>query len=110
LEEFKKRWMEIKKNNKGKCPFKLSSGNKQTIIHQISIGRLDNAVEAIHFINNILSNPVTSQTVRNIFKQNDFCSIIKKKCPLLKKDHRLEHLKFARYHENWTVKDWKRIL
>jgi len=32
------------------------------------------------------------------------------KCPLLKKAHRLEHLKFARYHENWTVEDWKRIL
>ena len=24
--------------------------------------------------------------------------------------HRLECLKFARYHENWTVEDWKRIL
>src|SRR5258707_5916354 len=24
--------------------------------------------------------------------------------------HRLDCLKFARYHKNWTVEDWKRIL
>jgi len=67
-------------------------------------------VEATHFINNILPNPVTPQTVRNILQKNDFHSVVKKKRPLLKKAHRLERLKFARYHENWTVEDWKRIL
>src|SRR5258707_13148102 len=77
---------------------------------QITSGRLDNAVEATHFINNILPDPVTPQTVRNTLKQNDFCAVVKRKCPLLKKAHRLDHLKFARYHENWTVEDQKRIL
>jgi hypothetical protein len=59
-------------NSKGGCPSKLSSGDRQTIICQITTGRLDNAVEATHFINNILSNPVTPQTVRNTLKQ-DHC-------------------------------------
>ena len=99
-----------KENSKGGCPSKLTAGDKRSIIHQITSGRLENAVEATHFINNILPNPVTSQTVRNALKQNDFFSVVKRKCPLLKKAHRLEHLKFARYHENWTVEDWKRIL
>jgi len=99
-----------KENSKGGHPSKLSSGDKWSIIHQITSGRLDNAVEATHFINNILPNPVTPQTVRDTLKQNDLHSVVKKKCPLLKKAHRLEHLKFARYHENWTVDDWKRIL
>jgi len=67
-------------------------------------------VEATHFINNILPNLVTPQTVRNTLKQNDFHVVVKKKCPLLKKAHRLECLKFARYHKNWTVEDWKGIL
>jgi len=67
-------------------------------------------VEATHFINNILPDPVTPQTVRNTLKQNDFHAVVKRKCPLLKKAHRLDCLKFARYHENWTVEDWKRIL
>ena len=67
-------------------------------------------MEATHFINNILPDPVTPQTVRNAFKQDDFCTVVKRKCPLLKKAHRLEHLTFARYHENWTVEDWKMTL
>src|SRR5258708_13586022 len=76
---------------------------------QITSGRLDNAVEATHFINNILPNPITPQTVRNALKENNFCAVVKRKCPLLKKAHRQEHLKFSRNHENWTADDWKRI-
>ena len=67
-------------------------------------------MEATHFINNILPDPVTPQTVRNALKQDDFCAVVKRKHPLLKKAYRLECLKFTRYHENWTVKDWKRVL
>ena len=99
-----------KENSKGEHPSKLSSGDKWSIIRQITSGSLDNAVEATHFINNTLPNPITPQTVRNALKQSDFHAVVKTKCPLLKKAHRLEHLKFARYHENWTVEDWKRIL
>ena len=84
-----------KENSKGGHPSKLSSGNKQSIICQITSGRLDNAVEATHFINNILPDPVTPHTVRNAHKQDDFCAVVKRKCPLLKKAHRLECLKFA---------------
>jgi transposase len=99
-----------KENSKGGRPSKLSSGDKRSIIRQITSGSLDNAVEATHFINNTLPNPITPQTVRNALKQSDFRAVVKTKCPLLKKAHRLERLKFARYHENWTVEDWKRIL
>ena len=67
-------------------------------------------MEATHFINNILPDPVTPQTVSNALKQDDFHAVVKRKCPLLKKAHRLEHLTFARYHENWIVEDWKRTL
>jgi transposase len=99
-----------KENSKGGRPPKLSPIDKRSITRQITSGRLDNAVEAAQFINNILPNPVTPQTIRNILKQDQFYSIVKKKRPLLKKEHRREHLKFARYHENWTVEDWKRVL
>jgi hypothetical protein len=63
--------------------------------------------------------PISSTTSFPILshpKQSGICSkkiistLVKKKQPLLKKAHRLECLKFARYHENWTVDDWKRIL
>ena len=99
-----------KENSKGGRPSKLTPRDQQSIIRQITTGKLDNAVQATHYINNILPNPVTSQTVRNALKHNDFRSVVKQKRPLLKKAHRLERLRFARYHENWTVEDWKRVL
>ena len=99
-----------KENNKGGCPSKLSPRDKQSICHQITTGKLDNAVQAAHFINSILPNPVSAQTVRNVLKENGFSAVIKKKCPLLKRHHQEDRLKFAKYHENWTVEDWKRVL
>ncbi len=48
--------------------------------------------------------------MRNVLKKDNFRSITKQKRPLLKKVHRVQRLKFARYHQNWTVEDWKRVL
>ena len=99
-----------KENHKGGCPSKLSHRDKQSIFHQITTGKLDNAVQAANFINTIIPNPVSAQTVRNALKENGFSSVIKKKHPLLKRKHWENCLKFARYYENWTVEDWKRVL
>jgi hypothetical protein len=52
-----------KENSKGGRPSKLTHRDKQSIIRQITTGKLDNATQATHFINNILPNPVTPQTV-----------------------------------------------
>jgi transposase len=99
-----------KENNSGGRPSKLSTRDKQSIIRQISSGKLENAVQATQFINSIIPNPVTPQTVRNALKEGGFYSITKKKVPMLKQTHHQRHLKFAHYHENWTVEDWKRVL
>jgi hypothetical protein len=90
-------------------PMPLPS-DKQSIICQITTRKLDNAVQATQFINNILPSPVTPQTVRNALKSNDFHFVIKQKHFLLKKAHQEDCLRFAWYHENWTVEDWKRVL
>ena len=46
-----------KENHPGGYPSKLSPCDKQSIIHQISIGKLDNAVQATQFINSTISTP-----------------------------------------------------
>ena len=61
-----------KENNSGGCPSKLSTCDKQLIVHQIKFGKLENAVEATQFINDIVPNPVTLQTVRNALKESRF--------------------------------------
>jgi transposase len=99
-----------KENNHGGRPSKLSARDKQSIIRQITSGKLDNAVQATQFINNTLTNPVHPQTVRNALKEAGLQSATKKKVPMLKQTHRQRRLKFAQYHENWTVEDWKRVL
>ena len=99
-----------KENNPGGRPSKLSAHDKKLIIHQITSGKLDNAVQATQFINNVISNPVNPQTVRNVLKKSGLCSATKKKVPMLKKGHCQRRLQFALYHENWTVEDWKRVL
>ena len=99
-----------KENNHGGRPVKLSAHDKQSIICQITSGKLDNAVQATQFINNTLTNPVHPQTVRNALKEAGLWSVTKKKVPLLKQTHWQRWLKFAHYHKNWTVEDWKRVL
>ena len=60
-----------KENHPGGCPSTLSPHDKQSIIPQISSGKLDNAVQATQFINSTRSNTVTPQTVRNVLWTNE---------------------------------------
>ena len=84
-----------KENNSGGCPAKLSTCDKQSILCQITSGKLDNAVQATNFINSTLPHPVHSQTVRNALKEAGLYSATKKKAPMLKQQHHQKWLKFA---------------
>ena len=99
-----------KENNPGGCPSKLSTCDKVAIIQENFSRRVDNAVQATQFINSTISQSVTPQTVRNVLKESAFYSATKKKVPMLKKTHWEQRLHFAKYHQNWTVEDWKRVL
>ena len=77
-----------KGNHPGGHPSKLSPRDKQSIIRQISSGRLDNAVQATRFINSTITTPITPQTVRNVLKEAGLRSATKKKVPMLKASHR----------------------
>ena len=79
LAVFKKKTDLDKENSKGGCPSKLSSHDTQSNIHQITTGKLDNAVQSAHFINDILPSLVTPQTVRNTLKERNFHSVVKQK-------------------------------
>ena len=99
-----------KENHPGGHPSKLSTCDNLAVICQITTGKLDNAVEATQFINSIIPNPVGPQTVRRTLKEADLYAATKKKVPMLKAAHHINCLKFARYHESWTIEDWKRVL
>ncbi|KAG6883781.1 hypothetical protein C0992_007839 [Termitomyces sp. T32_za158] len=61
-----------KENHPGGHLAKLTLRDKQAIVRQISTGRLDTAVQATNFINNIISNPVSPQTIWNVLKEEGY--------------------------------------
>jgi len=65
-----------KENYKGGHPSKLSSHDKQAIFCQITTGKLDNAVQASHYISNIVPFPVSPQTVRRALKKNKIALLL----------------------------------
>ena len=79
VDRIKKKTDLNKENSKGGCPSKLFSCDTQSIICQITTGKLDNAVQGAHFINDILPSPVTPQTVRNALKERNFHSVVRQK-------------------------------
>lgn len=99
-----------KENLKGGRPTKLSAADQRAISLDIQPGKAANAVEATQHINSTLSEPVSTQTVRNLLKDDGFQAVVKKKKPFLSKQHREARLKFAQKYRNGTVEDWKRVI
>jgi Transposase len=54
-------------------------------------------------INNTISHPVSSQTIRRVLKKHSFKAVVKKKKPLLSARHRKARLAFAQKYREWTV-------
>ena len=66
-----------KENVKLGCPSKLSALDKRRIVSSITIGRANNAVQAIHLINPTLSSPISAQTIRNVLKAASLKAVVK---------------------------------
>jgi transposase len=99
-----------KENLNGGHPSKLSPADQRRIMHKITSGQLDNAVQATHYINSINKYDVSPSTVRRTLKQHGFKAVVKAKRPMLKAQHRKARLNFALKYQNWTVDDWKLVL
>ena len=99
-----------KENHSGGCSSKLFTHDNHAILCQITTGKLNNAVQATKFIDSIIPDHFSSQTVRKTLKEAGLHSATKKKVSMLKASHWQQRLKSIKYHENWTVKDWKRVL
>ena len=76
-----------KENHSGGRPSKLSTRDKHTILCQITTAKLDNAIQATKFINSMIPDPVSSQTVRITLKDAGLHSATKEKVSMLKATH-----------------------
>jgi hypothetical protein len=94
----------------GGRPSKLSTANVDYARRIIHMGRVDNATQAAHTLQDITNTPFSSQTLHRHLKFHGMIPVVKKKRPLLKARHRRARLEFAERHAEWTLEDWKRIL
>jgi transposase len=97
-------------HSSGGRPSKLSPTSQRAILNQITTGKASNAVQATHYINTIISTPVSSETVRRVLRKHSFKAVVKKKKPLLTARHKQKRLAFANKYREWTVEDWKRVI
>ena len=71
-----------KENHSGGCSSKLSTHDSHTILCQITTGKLNNAVQATKFINSVIFDHFSSQTVRKRLKEANLHSATKKEVPV----------------------------
>jgi len=96
-----------KENIKFGCPRKLSAVEQHAVLTLVRTSKAATAVAAAKHINSVLKEPVTVQTIRNVFKEDGYKSYAKKKQPFLNARQNKARLAFAQKHQNWTVEDCK---
>lgn len=105
-----KEYQTDKENLVGGRPRKLTSTDRWAVLTMVRTGKAGTAVEATKCINDAISQPVSTQTIRNVLKEDGYKAYVKKKRPFLSSCHRKARLQFAEEHIQWTVEDWKRVI
>ncbi|KAI0997807.1 hypothetical protein K3495_g10382 [Podosphaera aphanis] len=90
-------------------PQKLTSRDKRAIARSMVNGGVKTAVEMARLINTERKDKISPVTVRRALKEG-LKAFRKKKRPFLSKAHRRARLKWALNHQNWAIKDWKRVI
>ena len=94
----------------GGWPTKLTMANVDYARRIIHMGKVENATEAAHTLQDITNTPFSSQTLCYHLKKWGIKHVVKRKCPLLKPHYCCAQLEFAERHAEWTLEDWKRII
>lgn len=97
-------------NNKGGRPRKLPIGMAKYAKLMLRRGLARTAIAATKKLNQLLSEPVSVDTVRRGLREvgMDSEKVVKK--PALKKKHTRQRKLFAKKYREWTVDDWARVI
>ncbi|CAJ0747662.1 3583_t:CDS:1, partial [Entrophospora sp. SA101] len=92
------------------CPRILSEQHDRNICRLIKSGECSNAIQ---IQKKLISNKniiVSPNTIRCSLKRQGMVSRVKRKKPLLLKQHRIARKKFAWKYRNWTIEDWRKVI
>ena len=94
----------------GSGHFKLPPTNIQYAQHLITSGKAENTVQVTKVLNNIIIQPLSTNTIHFHLKKAGMKSMVKSKCPLLSGRHCKAHLDYAYVHKDYTIEDWKKVI
>lgn len=94
----------------GGRPHKLTARDSRLLVRYATSGQANTAVELKHKLTHGIGKAVSVQTVRRALRKAGLHSAHKVKRPLLKRQHKKQRLEFARKYEQWTEKDWSRVI
>ena len=73
-------------------------------------GKAENTVQVTKVLNNIIIQPLSTNTIHFHLKKASMKSMVKSKCPLLSGRHCKAHLDYAYVHKDYTIEDWKKVI
>lgn len=88
----------------------LSDRHERLIVHKITSGEVDTAVEAAKSLQETHQLSIHPITIRRALKRCGLRATPKVKKPLLRAKHLRDRLEFAKKYADWTVEDWKRVI
>lgn len=91
-------------------PKKTSNVDDRNILRLSKQNRFKPPSEIRVEVNETLTEPISTDTVKRRLRDNGFFGRIALKKPLLKPQHRQKRLEFARKYRNWTMDQWKLVL
>jgi transposase len=100
----------IPKSQNGR-PALLTERDRRNIVRSVVTGRQSTAVQLQRTLqtDSLIPN-VSVNTLRRVMYKAGLKGRIKRKKPLLKKEHRKKRKAFAQIHSAWTMDDWKKVI
>jgi transposase len=94
---------------RGERPSPLSNTTKIVLRCKVRCGSLRSSRDARRWLLS-LGYFIDERQVRNLMRQLNLVSFIKKKRPFYKRNHPMDRLKWAKQHRDWTVDDWEKVI
>jgi len=88
----------------------LTERDERKIVREIVSNSAQTAVDVQKNLKHNDLLEISTQTVRRALRRNGLRARIKRKKPLLSKNHRKQRLEFAKKHKDWKEEDWARVV
>jgi transposase len=91
-------------------PRLLTERHERLIVRMVASGKCRTAVDVQSHLRTEDNVNVSVNTVRRVLHRGGLVSRVRRRKPLLTKDHRRNRMAFAKKYEHWTAEHWRRVV